>query len=124
MSEKKNNLEASWNRRKADAYEKAVNAVERLKLHSQPVNFNSVHSQSGVSKNYLYKNEKLRKMIEECREEEADRKTVWHERYDKTSKSKDVIIAAKEKRIEKLEEENHRLQKEVEHLMALIYEKP
>ena len=37
--------------------------------------------------------------------------------------SKDVIIAAKDKRIAKLEEENKRLQKEVNNLMALLYEK-
>ena len=44
-------------------------------------------------------------------------------KYDKTSKSKDVIIAAKDKRIAKLEEENRRLQNEVNNLMAKLYEK-
>lgn len=77
---------------------------------------------SGVAKSYLYKNEELRSLIEQERQKEIAIKSAWHEKYDKTSKSKDVIIAAKDKRIAKLEEENRRLQNEVNNLMAKLYE--
>ena len=79
--------------------------------------------QSGLSKSYLYQTPEIRKRIEECRQKENAAKAAWHEKYDKTSKSKDVIIAAKDKRITKLEEENRKLKKEIDNLMALLYEK-
>ena len=123
MQEKKNNLEESWKQRKENALKLANEAIEQLLLHKKPVNFNSVHSQSGLSKSYLYQTTEIRKRIEECRQAEYSRKMAWHEKCDKTSKSKDVIIAAKDKRIAKLEEENRRLQNEVSNLMAMLYEK-
>lgn len=123
MLEKKNNLEESWKKRKDNALKQANEAIEQLLLHKKSVNFNSVHTQSGLSKSYLYQTPEIRQRIEACRQTEHARKIAWHEKYDKTSKSKDVIIAAKDKRIAKLEEENKRLQKEVNNLMALLYEK-
>ena len=123
MQKKKNNLEESWKQRKENALKLANEAIDQLLLHKEPVNFNSVHTQSGLSKSYLYQTPEIRKRIEESRQTEHARKMAWHEKYDKTSKSKDVIIAAKDKRIAKLEEENKRLQKEISNLMALLYEK-
>lgn len=123
MQEKKNNLEDSWKQRKENALKLANEAIDQLLLHKKSVNFNSVHTQSGLSKSYLYQTTEIRNRIEGFRQEEHARKTAWHEKYDKTSKSKDVIIAAKDKRIAKLEEENRRLQNEVNNLMAKLYEK-
>lgn len=123
MQEKKNNLEASWKQRKENALKLANETIEQLLLHKEAVNFNSVHVQSGLSKSYLYQTPEIRKRIEECRQKENAAKAVWHEKYDKTSKSKDVIIAAKDKRIAKLEEENKKLKKEIANLMALLYKK-
>ena len=54
MQEKKNNLEASWKKRKENALKLANEAIEQLLLHKEAVNFNSVHVQSGLSKSYLY----------------------------------------------------------------------
>jgi N-glycosylase/DNA lyase len=42
-------------------------------------------------------------------------------KYDKTSRSKDVIIEAKDKRIAKLEAENRKLRIELEQLRGLLY---
>lgn len=123
MQEKKNNLEDSWKQQKENARKLANEAIDQLLLHKKSVNFNSVHTQSGLSKSYLYQTTEIRNRIEGCRQEEHARKTAWHEKYDKTSKSKDVIIAAKDKRIAKLEEENRRLKNEVNNLMAKLYEK-
>jgi len=123
MQENKCNLEASWKERKENALKLAKEAIEQLLLHKEAVNFNSVHVQSGLSKSYLYQTPEIRKRIEECRQKETASKSAWREKYDKTSKSKDVIIAAKDKRIAKLEEENKKLKKEIENLMALLYAK-
>ena len=123
MPERIKNLESSWDKRKENARQKALAAIEHLRIHKQEINFNSVHMQSGVSKNYLYKDQELRKMIEDYRGKSICEKAAWHEKNDKTSKSKDVIIAAKDRRIAKLEEENKRLKEEISNLLAQLYER-
>ena len=62
-------------------------------------------------------------MIEAARSEDEERASAWHKKYDRTSKSKDVLIEAKDKRIAKLEEENLRLRRELDNLRRLLYEK-
>lgn len=62
-------------------------------------------------------------MIEAARSEDEERASAWHKKYDRTLKSKDVLISAKDKRIARLDEENRELKKELETLRRLIYEK-
>lgn len=116
-------LEASWHRRSDQAQAKVQKAIKELRTNGEPVNFNTVHLKSRVSKNYLYTNEVVRKEIESQRSLEAERAGAWHRKYDRTSKSKDVIIEAKDKRIAKLEEENQRLRQELDVLRRVLYEK-
>ena len=123
MTDNTKHLEAGWKKRSEEAREKAFKAIEKIKRCKGSVNFNSVHVESGLSKNYLYKNEEIRAAIIEERDVEQARTEACHKKYDKTSKSKDVIIAAKDKRITKLEEENKKLKKEIANLMALLYKK-
>lgn len=115
-------LESSWNDRTLSAKEKAIKAIKELKEKNKPVNFNSVYSLSGVSKHFLYGNDEIRVLIEAERSEECRRKEAWHNKYDKTSKSKDVIIESKDKYIARLEAEVTQLRKEVNQLRAMIYE--
>lgn len=122
MSDNVKFLESSWNDRTLSAKEKAIKAIEELKLKKKPVNFNSIYQLSGVSKHFLYGNEEIRMLIETERSRESARKSAWHNKYDKTSKSKDVIIESKDRYIAKLEAEILQLQKEVSQLRALIYE--
>ena len=123
MADNTQHLKTSWDKRTAEAKEKAMKAVNELKQERKPVNFGSVHKRSGVSKHFLYENNEMRNLIEAERNQEEARKDAWHAKYDKTSKSKDVIIAAKEKYIEKLETENKQLRRELNQLRAMIYEK-
>lgn len=116
-------LEDSWKKRSEEAEERVMKAIRELKAAGEPVNFNTVHQKSGASKNYLYTNETIRKEIEKLRSEEAAKAGAWHKKYDRTSRSKDVLIAAKDKRIAKLEAENRQLKQELELLRGLIYEK-
>ena len=116
-------LEKSWRRRSGEAQERALKAIRDLQAGGEPVNFNTVHVKSGASKNYLYNNEIIRKEIETLRSQEAAKAGAWHKKYDRTSKSKDVLIEAKDKRIAKLEEENLRLRRELDNLRRLLYEK-
>lgn len=123
MTDNTKHLETSWSKRSEEAKEKAIKAINELKQKREPVNFGSVHKRSGVSKHFLYENNEMRSLIEEERNQEETRKAAWHAKYDKTSKSKDVIIATKEKYIEKLETENKQLRKELNQLRAMLYEK-
>lgn len=123
MAEPSKYLEASWRKRSDEALSKVREAIHELQAAGEPVNFNTVHLKSGVSKNYLYTKETVRKEIEEQRSLEAAKAGAWHKKYDRTSRSKDVLIEAKDKRIAKLEEENHRLRQELDTLRWLLYEK-
>ena len=76
---------------------------------------------SGVSRNYLYRNPEIRSLIEEQRKCDVDNEINRRARYDKTARSKDVIISAKDKRIARLEEENRHLKEELLILRGLVY---
>ncbi len=52
----------------------------------------------------MYKEPKVRKTIEEIRKIEVSNKMNQRAKYDKTSKSKDVIIDVKDRKIAKLED--------------------
>lgn len=121
MADMTSNLEGSWSKRKAEARKKVLDAIREIQMEDKPINFNSVHNRSGVSKNYLYNEPEIRKSIEECRQQEKSRLVARRTKYDKTSQSKDVIIQAKEKCIAKLEEENRKLKHELEVLRGLLY---
>ena len=123
MAEPSRYLEASWRRRSDEAQAKVLKAIKELQADGEPVNFNTVHLKSGVSKNYLYTNETVRKEIESQRLAETAKVGAWHKKYDRTSKSKDVLIEAKDKRIARLEEENQQLRQELDTLRRLLYEK-
>lgn len=122
MTDNTKNLEAGWKRRSEEAKQKALAAIERIKAVKGTVNFNSVHVESGLSKNYLYTNEEIRSEIIKERNKEQERLDSYHKKYDKTSKSKDVVIESKDKYIAKLEAENKKLRKEINQLRALLYE--
>ena len=122
MADNTKHLEASWSNRSSGAKEKALKAIDELKTKKEPVNFSSVHKKSGVSKHFLYENPEIRSAIEDNRKKEKIRNAIYHEKYDKTSKSKDTIIQTKDKYIAKLEADNQQLRKEVNQLRALLYE--
>lgn len=104
-----------------DAREKAEKAIIELQLMGKAINFNSVSKQSGVSKSFLYGDEQMKERIEQLREKTLNKEINKRAKCDKTAKSQNVIIEAKEKRIAKLEEENRKLKVEVEHLRGLLY---
>lgn len=122
MEEPSKYLEKSWKKRSDEAHDRVVKAIRELKSQGEPVNFNTVHIKSGASKSYMYNNPEIKEMIEAERSKEAARSGSWHRKYDRTSRSKDVVIEAKDKRIAKLEEENRQLRRELDNLRRLLYE--
>ena len=116
-------LEANWKDRTENTYKAAMKTIDDLHSHGKKINFSSVSKASNISKSYLYKEPKVRKMIEEIRKADVSSKMNQRVKYDKTSKSKDVIIDAKNRKISKLEDENHKLSHEIEYLRGLLYQK-
>lgn len=113
MSEEKkklNNLK-NINKEKSEmSYKKSINAVIELQKQNKKVNFNSVSKVANVSTNYLYKNEELRKLIENIRNEEIEDKLniecvkdkIYKVKYDKLKKE----LEEKNKEIKILNEKN------------------
>lgn len=121
MADNLNGLRQNWKLRGMDARERALSAIEQMTMAGQRVNFNSVSKASGISKSFLYETAEIRKRIEEQRKCEVDSEINRRAKYDKTSRSKDVIIEAKNKRISALEEENSKLKRELQLLRGLLY---
>jgi len=61
--------------------------------------------------------------IEDLRQQQVSREMNQRLKYDKTSKAKDIIIMAKDKKIKELEEENKKLREQLEILRGKLYEK-
>lgn len=103
--------------------QKVNKAIRELSLNGHKVNFNSVSQLSGVSKTFLYNNEEVKKRIEELRDKQISKTMNQRAKYDKTSKSKDIIIMAKDKKIKELEEENKKLKEQLKFLRGKLYER-
>lgn len=103
--------------------EKVDKAIRELSLSEQKINFNSVSQLGGISKTFLYNNEDIKKRIEELRDKQTSISMNQRAKYDKTAKSKDIIIMAKDKKIKELEEENKKLKEQLEVLRGKLYEK-
>lgn len=103
--------------------QKVNKAIRELSLNGHKVNFNSVSQLSGVSKTFLYNNEEVKKRIEELRDKQISKTMNQRAKYDKTSKSKDIIIMAKDKKIKELEEENKKLKEQLKVIRGKLYER-
>ena len=101
--------------------EKVDKAIRELSIGNQKINFNSVSSLSGVSKTFLYNNSEIKKRIEELRDKQVEKVIKQRLKYDKTDKTKDIIIIAKDKKIKELQEENRKLKEQLEILRGKLY---
>ncbi|ACA46222.1 transposase [Clostridium botulinum] len=102
--------------------EKVDKAIRELSFNGEKINFNSVATASGVSKTFLYNNKEVKERIEDLRKKQVNKEINQRAKYDKISKSKDIIIMAKDKKIKDLEEENKKLKKQLEVLRGKLYE--
>ncbi|WP_035322547.1 DUF6262 family protein [Peribacillus kribbensis] len=85
--------------------EKVEQAVQKMIKNKEKINFNAVADASGVSKSYLYKNEDVRERIVQLREQQEGLPSPKQMKTEMTNKSKDILMAAKNKKIKQLEEE-------------------
>ena len=101
--------------------EKVNKAIRELSLNGEKINFNSVSLSGGVSKTFLYNNKEIRGRIEDLRNKQVSKEMNQRAKYDKTAKSKDIIIMAKDKKIKQLEDENKKLKEQLEILRGKFY---
>lgn len=123
MIENTNGLKEYAKNKSKITLEKVDKAIKELSLTEQKINFNSVSEFSGVSKTFLYKNKEIKKRIEELRGKQISKTMNQRAKCDKTSKSKDIIIMAKDKKIKELESENKKFKEQLEVLRGKLYEK-
>ncbi len=102
--------------------QKVNQAIQRLIKTKAKINFNQVAMESGVSKAFLYNNQEIRNRIEELRKQQEGLNSPQTIKRNMTDASKDALIAAKNSRIKKLEEENKRLKDELLKLRGMVYD--
>ena len=101
--------------------EKVDKAIQRLIKAQKAINFNSVASESGVSKKTLYDNEDIRERIETLRHQQSQVPTPSQVKREMDDNNKDAIIASLKRKIKRLEEENKELKEQVKINYAEIY---
>lgn len=106
-----------------EAAQKVDQAIQRLIKTKAKINFNQVAMESGVSKAFLYNNQVIRNRIEGLRKQQEEIISPKNIKRNMTDASKDSLIAAKNNRIKKLEEENKRLKDELLKLRGIVYDK-
>ncbi len=91
------------------------------------MNFNTVAKAANVTKSYLYAHQDVRERIEALRTQQGQERIErqWAERQQhqaRTDKTKDVLLAAKDRRIKALEAENRKLKEELKVARGKLYE--
>ena len=122
MGNKLSGLQVHWKTKTNLAIEKVDTTIRELAINGEKINFNTISKRSGVSKNFLYNNESIKQRIEELRNKQINHEINQRAKFDKTAKSKDIIIQAKDNKIAKLEEENTKLKLQIQFLQTRLYE--
>ncbi len=101
---------------------KVNQAIQMLIKNKEKINFNSVSTTAGVSKSYLYNHLDIRERINKLREQQQGLSSPKQVKHEITDTNKDILLAAKNKRIKQLEDENKKLKEEMMRLRGKIYE--
>lgn len=103
--------------RKVKTEKKVTTAINDLIQKKEEINFNIVSKHSNVSKATLYNNSKIRKRIEELREQSKE--IFVHKNK---SDGKDALISSLKRKVSSLEKEKKVLKDEINTLYNKIYE--
>ena len=114
-------LKAHAKNKRKISLDKVDAAIQSLIVSKARINFNTVSTEAGVSKAYLYNTPLLRQRIESLRKQQVDLKPQ-QVKHNMTEGSKDVLIAAKNKLIKDLQSENKRLKLELARALGKQYE--
>jgi hypothetical protein len=96
-------------------------SIKRLVKAKEGINFNSVATDSGVSKATLYNNSEIRVRIESLRQQQAQVPTPKQIKREMDENNKDAMIASLKRKMKKLEEENKQLREQLKFSYAEVY---
>jgi hypothetical protein len=91
--------------------------------NNEHINFNSVVTRACVSKGFIYKNDILRNRIELLRTKQQEVRKLHTNKTRMTDKSKDILLVAKNKKIQELEAENTKLKVLLKRNFGMEYDK-
>ena len=94
-----------------------------LLRENKPINFNAVARAAGVTKAYLYSQTSLRERIEALRQQQTKTQSRHMPSRGRTDTSKDMLLAAKDRRIKQLEAENRELQQQLKVALGKAYDR-
>ncbi len=115
---------AAYAKQRAEQKQQQVDqTITKLIRENRPVNFNSVATSAGVTKAYLYGHPMLRERIETLRATQTNKLTPQRTVSERTEGSHQVLLAAKDRRIKELEQENQRLKEELKMALGKLYER-
>lgn len=120
-------LLAHAQRKSQETQQRVHQAIDRLLREQQTVNFNTVAHAAQVTKSYLYAHQEVRERIEALRTQQGQERIErqWSERQqhrERTDKTKDILLEARDRRIKALEEENRQLKAELKSVYGKLYE--
>jgi cell shape-determining protein MreC len=110
-------------KRKANTYHKVDEAIKRLIRANERINFNSVSSESGMTKATLYNNADIRERIESLRQQQSQAPTPKQVKREMNESNKDAIIESQKRKIKKLEDDNKRLKEQLKVAYGEVYKK-
>ena len=115
-------LTAHAQKKAEDARRRVIETLNRLETEGRGVTFRGVAEVAQVTTAYLYTQPDLRERIETLRRRPVTPQKPSRVRP-RTDRSREVLLAAKEKRIRELEEENRRLKAELQAALGRLYER-
>lgn len=98
-------LTKSREKRARECQERVEKAIQQLIKEKGKITFNSVAERATISKAYLYTHTDVRERIDTLRKYQEGLPSPKQMKREMTDASKDVLLAAKNKRIRELEEE-------------------
>ena len=115
-------LKALHERRKSTTKAKVEEAILRLLCSHKAVNFNSVAAESGITKSTLYNTPEIRSRIEALRSQQSQLPSPLQLKASMDDSNKDAVIASLQRKIKKLEKENHELKQQLKTSYTDFYE--
>jgi pyruvate-formate lyase len=107
----------------AQSIERVEKAIREMSTANEPINVARVAEQSGVSRQWIYKNEAILSRIKRLSEQGSTKKVVVKKSQVRSESSKDAIIATLQARVKSLEEENSELKSQLQVAYGELYDK-
>lgn len=120
--DRKTHLQQVHVQRRQKTNQRVDEAIKRLALAQEPINFNSVSRESGVSKATLYNHDTIRDRIDRLRTQQEHSPTPKQLKRERTEDTKDALIESLKSRLKRLEAENKQLKGQIKGLHAKMYE--